>query len=99
MIYCFDLDGTLCNTEEGDYENSTPIKDRVSLVNKLYDAGNIIYIETARGSVTGKNWLIQTQTQLDSWGLKHHKLRVGIKFAADVFVDDKGMSDGDFFKE
>ena len=98
MIYCFDLDGTLCRTEGSDYDNSTPINERIGEVNKLYDEGHTIYIETARGSVSRKNWLIHTRDQLNSWGVKYHKLRVGTKFHADVFIDDKGISDGEFFK-
>ena len=99
MIYCFDLDGTLCYTKGSDYENSNPIQERIDWVNRLYDDGHTIYIETARGSSTGINWLSHTKKQLDCWGLKYHRLRSGTKFHADVFIDDKGVSDDDFFKE
>ena len=34
MIYCFDLDGTLCTNTEGDYENSTPFVERINIVKK-----------------------------------------------------------------
>jgi hypothetical protein len=99
MIYCFDLDGTLCDTEGSDYESALPKQERIDVVNKLYDQGHTIYIETARGSGSGKNWLDYTKTQLDGWGIKYHKLRSGVKFHADIFVDDKGMSDVDFFSK
>jgi hypothetical protein len=99
MIYCFDLDGTLCDTEGSDYVNSIPRRERIDAVNKLYDEGNTIYIETARGSGSGKNWLDYTKKQLDDWGVRHHTLRSGVKFHADIFVDDKGISDAEFFKE
>ena len=97
MIYCFDLDGTLCNTTGNNYENSKPIQNRIDIINKLYDDGHMIYIETARGSSTGIDWKSFTHVQLTAWGVKYHKLRTGTKFHADIFVDDKGMSDVEFF--
>lgn len=104
MIYCFDLDNTLCDTKENpdgtmDYMGALPFEDRINLVNSLYEEGNTIYIETARGSGSGIDWLPQTKKQLDGWGLKFHKLRTGTKFPADVFVDDKGVSDFLFFNK
>ena len=33
MVYCFDLDGTLCNTDGNNYKDSTPKKDRIKIVN------------------------------------------------------------------
>ena len=56
MIYCFDLDNTLCLTESNIYEESKPIKDRIEIVNRLYEEGNTIIIDTARGCASGKNW-------------------------------------------
>ena len=98
MIYCFDLDGTLCNTEGNNYSESTPKKDRIAVVNKLYEQGHTILVDTARGSVSGKNYFFFTLNQLKSWGLKFHTLRTGTKIGADVFIDDKGISDLNFFK-
>ena len=98
MIYCFDLDGTLCNTKGNNYSESTPKKDRIAVVNKLYDQGHTILVDTARGSVSGKNYFFFTLNQLKSWGLKFHTLRTGTKIGADVFIDDKGISDLNFFK-
>ena len=97
MIYCFDLDGTLCTQRNGDYENAEPFMDRVMKVNDLYRSGNTIIIETARGSETGKDWNETTKTQLDSWNLKYHTLRAGIKHSADLYVDDRSMHPDDFF--
>ena len=99
MIYCFDLDGTLCRTEGSNYENSVPIQERIDIVNHLYDEGHVIYIETARGSFSGVDWHSFTCSQLYEWGIKYNKLRTGTKFHADVFIDDKGLSDKEFFKE
>ena len=52
MIYVFDIDGTICEKDEfsdTNYENSKPIVERVKIVNKLYDEGNTIIFQTARG--------------------------------------------------
>jgi len=100
MIYCFDLDGTLCtHQKDTHYENASPFMDRIGYVNKLHDEGNTIIIETARGSglTKGKDWDDITKKQLDRWGLKYHQLRTGTKIAADVYVDDKGIYSETFF--
>jgi hypothetical protein len=98
MIYCFDLDGTLCTNTEGDYESAVPFLDRIKVVNKLFDDGHTIKIETARGSGTGIDWNLVTENQLKEWGVKYHELRVGVKMHADIFIDDKGVSDNNFFE-
>lgn len=102
--YVFDLDHTLCNTlkkENGDWDylGAEPYKDRIAKVNDLFAKGNTIYIETARGSSSKNNWYLETHNQLISWGLKFHQLRVGVKFVADHYIDDKGISDKDFFED
>lgn len=99
MTYCFDLDGTLCDNTFGEYDKATPFSERIALVNKLYEEGNRIIVNTARGSTTGINWYSITKEQLDNWNLKYHELHVGKKIDADLFIDDKAVSDKDFFKE
>ena len=96
MIYCFDIDGTLCNLTAGDYSEATPYKDRVQVVNGLYDAGHTILLYTARGSQTGIDWRDVTQRQLEAWGVRYHQLNLG-KPHYDVWVDDKAISDRNFF--
>ena len=66
MIYCFDLDGTLCSQQDLDYENALPFVKRVKHVNDLYDDGHTIIIDTARGSgaTKGKDWTEITEKQL-----------------------------------
>ena len=98
----FDLDNTLCDTKKKDdgnwdYLGSKPFLDRIETVNKLYDEGNRIIIETARGCVSRKNWYEQTFNQLISFGLRFHELRAGVKFNADFFIDDKAINSEDFF--
>lgn len=99
MVYCFDLDGTLCSTDGNNYKDSKPKKDRIEIVNTLYEDGHTILIDTARGCVSGKNYFFFTMEQLKSWGVKFHTLRTGVKFGADIFIDDKGIQDQQFFKD
>ncbi len=99
MIYCFDLDGTLCTQRDGDYSEAEPYLDRIEKVNSLYDSGHTIYIETARGTETGIDWNEATKNQLRTWGVKYHQLRAGIKFAATYYIDDRAVHVDDFFKE
>ena len=105
--YVIDLDHTLCDTkrfvdetgrESWEYYKSTPYYDRIKKVNKLWEDGNTIIIETARGCGSKLNHYEQTFNQLRSWGLKFHTLRTGVKFGADYYIDDKAINSEDFFK-
>jgi hypothetical protein len=104
LIYVFDLDNTLCNTTkkengEWDYHNSIPFEKRIEKVNNLFEKGNIIIIETARGNSSKIDWFSHTETQLKKWGLKYNHLRTGVKFGADYYVDDKAVNSELFFGE
>ena len=109
MRYCFDLDGTLCTLEvdgmtEGlkkdhlQYDNAKPIPENIQHVNELFDDGHYIIIETARGTVSKKDWFPETERQLKEWGVKYHELRTGVKIAADIYIDDKARNAHDYFK-
>jgi len=97
MIYCFDLDGTLCSAREDmQYHLAQPYWDRIAVVNRLSVAGHYIVIDTARGSGTGDDWFLVTKRQLDNWGLRYNELRVGQKPFADKYIDDRAEL-ADFF--
>ncbi len=98
VIYCFDLDETLCTTKGEDYRLAEPKVSRILLLRKLYAEGHIIKIFTARGSKTGFDWAELTRAQLESWGAPYHELHLS-KPHADLYVDDRAMSDKDFFKD
>ena len=66
------------------------------LINKLYEDGNTIIFNTARGFVTKINWTQETRDQLKEWGVKYHELHL-TKPHADIYIDDKGVKDLDFF--
>lgn len=95
-IFCFDFDGTLFETEGTDYSSSKPILSRIARVNELAKAGHKIILFTARGSKTGIDWSNVTEKQALDAGLIFDELLFG-KPAADHYIDDKGISDSDFF--
>ena len=104
MTYIFDIDGTICYSSSGDYENSVPIESRIKKVNELYDEGNKIIFNTARGMGRTDNspmfaerlFRKLTEEQLERWGVKYHQLFLG-KPSGDFYIDDKGIKDEDFF--
>jgi histidinol phosphatase-like enzyme len=96
-ILCFDIDGVICETLNGDYINARPKKEVIELINKLNKNYKII-IFTARYmgrnndkiSNAKKDGYQFTKKQLLKWGLKFHKLYFG-KPSYDIFVDDKNL--------
>jgi ribonucleotide monophosphatase NagD (HAD superfamily) len=96
MIYCFDIDGTLCSNMHGSYEAAQPFPARIAKVNALREAGHTIYLLTARGSTTGIDWRTVTERQMSEWGVKYDALFLG-KPTADIYVDDRGVSDIQWF--
>lgn len=92
MIYCFDLDGTICTSvQKSQYENALPDHSVVNEINSLYDSGDIIKIMTARGCTSGIDHTFLTKKQLRDWGIKYHELIMHVKPHADWFIDDKGI--------
>ena len=99
MKYCFDLDGTICDTPlrkedlKPGYLEAVPFPFMVEQVNRLFDEGNHIIIMTARGRGSGIDWTGLTIQQLDRWGVKYHELEPMFhKPTADIFIDDKGIN-------
>lgn len=90
LVYCFDIDGTLCTNTDGAYEAAEPYPERISHLNSLYAAGHTIKLFTARGSTTGIDWRETTEAQLSAWGVRYHELILGKPYA-DIFVDDKAF--------
>ena len=106
MIYVFDIDRTICANTNGDYDNAEPFRDRIVKNNNLYIEGHTIGQHTSRGM--GRNNNIPqlaieqfqefTEEQLSSWGVKYHELFLG-KPSGDIYVDDKGVKDADFYTD
>ena len=103
IIYV-DIDGTICTERPKiaksavDYEAAKPLKERIDIINKLYDEGNEIHYWTARGSGSGIDWTDLTKGQLEEWGAKYHKLHVGTKPHFDIYICDKSFQADMWFK-
>jgi glycerol-3-phosphate cytidylyltransferase len=93
MIYCFDIDGTICTlVTNSDYPTAQPLPHVVREINRLYDTGNTIKIMTARGCVSGKDHTELTRQQLAEWGVRYHELIMNSKPHAHLFVDDRAIN-------
>ena len=98
-IYCFDLDGVICNNTDGDYVNAKPKSDAIKKINSLHDKGNEIIIFTARYMGRNNNNISKaydegyefTRSQLEKWNVKYHKLILG-KPEFDILIDDKSFN-------
>ena len=103
--YVFDIDGTVCTVTDGNYEEAKPFPERIRQINKLYNDGNTIIFYTARGmgrsmnqaTVANDLWRELTLRQLSDWCVQYHALFLG-KPSGDIYVDDKGVTDTDFFR-
>jgi hypothetical protein len=97
----FDIDGTICEQCEGDYQKLKPYKEAVDMINLLYDEGYKIIFYTSRfmGRCNGdvlqvyKTGYEFTYNQLKDWGIRFHELWMG-KPRGDIIIDDKSA----FFK-
>lgn len=96
MKYIVGIDGTICSNTEGDYQFAEPFKDRIALLNRLYDDGHEVHYWTARGSGSGKDWTSLTHQQLKDWGCKYTTLKLG-KPSYDAWIDDKAFHADEFF--
>tara|TARA_B100001113_G_scaffold347193_1_gene339228 strand:+ start:2173 stop:2559 length:387 start_codon:yes stop_codon:yes gene_type:complete len=104
-IYCIDIDGTLTYPHVGTPWDAKPRLSRIAKINDMYDKGAIIYLQTARGWISSKGDAQEadrlmrpmTEEQLKEWGVKYTSLHFG-KPRARVYVDDRGVSDTEFFR-
>ena len=87
LVYNVDLDGTLTNGELFWEIEPTPSFEIIKTVRKIYAAGNIIIIWTAR------QW--EYAPDVVAWLIKHRVPFHGLYMAkggADFYVDDKNIS-------
>ena len=98
MRYIVDIDGTICNNTDGNYEVASPFPDNIEKINRLYDAGYEIVYWTARGGTTGIDWTSLTTEQLKKWGAKYTELQMR-KPHYDLFICDKAINAEEFFGE
>lgn len=98
--YCFDIDNTLV-TYSSDVKTKVgiePIPAMVSLLKKLYEEGNTIILQTARGMQSnGSNIGLANKKTfevfqiLDKYAIPYHEIYFG-KPWADIYIDDKAWN-------
>ena len=95
MEFVFDIDGVVAVAKANlQYDEEEPIMEVIEIINRLYDNGHTIIMNTARGYKTGIDWCEATKEQFARWGLKYSELKFG-KPSADIYVDDKMLSVAD----
>ena len=97
MMYCFDIDGTICTTD-CQYEDAKPFTQVIEKINKLYDEGHFISMCTSRGDRSGTDWSELTEKQLKQWGVKYTELRMQ-KPGAEIYIDDRCINIKDWCKD
>lgn len=103
MRAVFDLDDTICVTENRDYANSKPVDAVVSKIRQLKRDGWEVIIYSSRGQVSCKGNLREIERRnrpvVESWlkenDVPYDELIFG-KPIADLYVDDKAMNVFDF---
>ena len=100
-IFCFDIDGVICNNHKKkniNYKKSFPNFETIHLINKIYDRGHKVIIFTSRymgrnkenKKLAIKQGFKSTKKQLKTWGLKYNKLIFG-KPSYDYIIDDRSI--------
>ena len=90
-LFAVDMDLTLTNEPCWTPEqclSATPRKEVIELVNKLYGAGNIIIIWTARREMLRP----ATEYWLKVNGVHYHAIDMGHKLGADAYIDDRAIN-------
>ena len=97
--FAFDIDGVICKTVNGNYDEALPNMKAIEKINTIYSKGNRVIIITARYMGRTNNNIKEAQEigyektfkQLKDWGLNFHKLFMG-KPSYDIFIDDKAYN-------
>lgn len=100
-----DIDETLCFVINRDFVNAIPNQKVIDKVNEYFDNGYEVIISTARGQKSCKTpqemvdkYFKITSDWLNKAGVKYHKLEIGYKQNADLYVDDKAITPDEFVK-
>ena len=106
ISFVFDIDDTICNNKNRDYENAEPLKDVIKKINYLYDNGATIKLYTSRGMVSCngnlKKIIAKNKEVLEKWlkknKVKYNELIFG-KPLGDLYIDDKAMNVKEFVNQ
>jgi len=102
----FDLDGTICHSENGDYINAKPNKPMIEKLKKYHNDGFEIIISTSRNVRTFKGQIgkINANTLpiiiewLDKFMVPYDEIYVGKPWCGfdGFYVDDKSIRPSEF---
>lgn len=103
ISFVFDIDDTICNNKNRDYEHAEPFTDIINKINYLYNNGAKITLYTSRGMVSCNGDLEKivkkNKDVLEKW-LKKNKVKytelIFGKPLGDLYVDDKAMNVREF---
>ena len=106
ISFVFDIDDTICNNKNRDYENAEPIKQVIDKINYLYDNGAKITLYTSRGMVSCNGDLEKiikkNKAILEKWlqknKVEYDELIFG-KPLGDMYIDDKAINVNDFINQ
>jgi uncharacterized HAD superfamily protein len=87
-VIAVDLDGTLCKSEYWGEGIPEPEKVIIAEVDRLFMAGAIIIIYTARRPEYAR----ETYAWLDYYGVPYHGVMMQKKPGADLYIDDKALN-------
>ena len=99
MKYYFGIDNVICTTENDNYNEAIPLKERIEKINNLFDEGDEIYYISSReseGENGVKNTLL-THTQFEEWKCKYTKIYLTNSIEG-TYVDNRNMTPDTFFK-
>ena len=102
----FDIDDTICNNKNRDYENAIPYKDVIKKINKLHRQGAKITLYTSRGMVSCNGdidkIIKKNKAILEKWleknKVEYDELVFG-KPLGDMYIDDKAINVNDFINK
>lgn len=102
----FDIDDTICNNKNRDYENAIPFKNVINKINKLHKQGAKIILYTSRGMVSCNGDLQKiikkNKPILEKWleknKVQYDELIFG-KPLGDMYIDDKAINVKDFINQ
>lgn len=102
----FDIDDTICNNKNRDYENAIPYTNVIKKINKLHKQGAKITLYTSRGMVSCNGdidkIIKKNKPILEKWleknKVQYDELIFG-KPLGDIYVDDKALNVNDFINK
>lgn len=90
LIFCFDLDGTICSEKYQDYYKEEVLPKIGDKIRNLYQKGHKIIVFTARGAKSGTDWKPLVEKQLKEWNIPYHEI-ITKKPYADFYIDNKAI--------